>query len=133
MSANVAVRSLVRELQNDIKRAEDKVQLIRVLNEVIALGIVSDEEQSVQKSLPIVTSEAKAIFRREHYSNFAYFMLNCLSTDVFASLTKQEFSKYFAAYFLEGCHEDSFLAICGAIQQTGYALKKTLGELHEKP
>ena len=122
MSANVAVRNLVRELQNDIKRAEDKGQLIRLLNEVIALGIECDEEQTEHnKSLPIVTSEAKAIFRREHYSNFAYFMLNCLSSDVFASLTKQEFSKYFAAYFLEGCHEDSFLAICGALQQTGYA------------
>ena len=123
MSASAETRKLVRELQNDMRHAQDKSQLIRSLTEAVAFA-KSVQDQTAHKStnlkLPSINPAAKVIFMRDFYSNFASFMLDFLSTDLSSSLTKQEFLQYFARYFLDGCCEDAFLAICGAIQQSRY-------------
>ena len=119
MSADVEVRKRVRELQDDIKHAKDKVELIPYLCEAVSFAKTSrSEECGLDLKLPPVNPDAKVIFLRDHYSNFASFLLDFLSNDISSSLTKQEFLKYFASYFLDGCCEASFLNICGAIQQT---------------
>ena len=116
-TAEVEVRKRVRELQYDIKRATDKVQLIPYLREAVSFAKTHISEKcDSDLKLPPINPDAKVIFLRDHYSNFASFLLEFLSSDVSSSLTKQEFLKYFATYFLDGCCEAAFLNICSAIQ-----------------
>ena len=119
MSAEVEVRKRVRELQNDMRRAEDRQQLISYLCEAVSFAKTHTSAKfESDLKLPAINPDAKDIFLRDHYSNFATFLLELLSSEVSSSLTKQEFLKYFATYFLDGCCEAAFLNICGAIQHS---------------
>lgn len=118
MSADAEVRKCVRELQNAIKCAKDKTKLMSCFCEAAAFAKSSKlEESAIQIQLPALNPEAKNIFMKDHYSNFASFMLDILSDEIPSSLTKQEFLNYFASYFLDGCSEDALLTICAAIQK----------------
>ena len=121
MSASAEVRIRVREIQNNIRYAEDKDQLIKSFCEAAAFAKTENSSKNnTDLKLPSVSLDAKNIFMRDHYSNFASFMLESLSTDLSSSLTKSEFLKYFANFFLNGCCEDAFLNTCGAIYNTRY-------------
>lgn len=124
MSAEVEVRKRVRELQYHIKRATDKVELIPYLCEAVSFAKTHKSEKcDTGLKLPPINPDAKLIFLQDHYSNFASFLLEFLSSEVSSSFTKQEFLKYFASYFLNGYCEAAFLNICGAIQQSSAGFK----------
>lgn len=111
------IRTKVRELQNNFRRAEDHHAFVICLKEANLL--LPDPEHGLDS----FEDEQTHIFLKYHYANFARLVINSITMDTVGKLTKAEFTQHFLRFFLSGNYEDSFLVVTNAVYNTGPSFK----------
>ena len=119
MTLEVEIRAKAREIQNGIRNGKDHQHFLDCLKNVCKL--LPCEDSSVEKgdNKAVEDKECSNIFMKNHYTNFAKFLLDSITLETVGQLTKSEFTQYFLHFFLNGCCEDAFLAVTFAIYNTG--------------
>ncbi|XP_052264514.1 telomere length regulation protein TEL2 homolog isoform X2 [Dreissena polymorpha] len=131
MSLQSNVRASVREIQNNLRRASSKDAFVKGLK--CACEFLPCQQNQKADEICHQLDESSEVFLKNHHSQFIQFLLDIMNMDNVGQLNKDEFTKYFLIFFLNGSCENALLAVLSFIGRSGpsYQLNKSIAILEE--
>ncbi|KAH3866939.1 hypothetical protein DPMN_030063 [Dreissena polymorpha] len=124
MSLQSNVRASVREIQNNLRRASSKDAFVKGLK--CACEFLPCQQKEKADEIYHQLDESSEVFLKNHHSQFTRFLLDIMNVDNVGQLNKDEFTKYFLIFFLNGSCENALLAVLSFLGRSGRVIIETV-------